>query len=170
MTPRVLRAAVAAVALAGAGVASYLVYARYAGVALLCTGGGCEAVQHSRYATLAGVPVAALGLLAYLLVFVTALFRTELARATGVATALAGVIFGAYLVYVQLALIHRICEWCLASDALMTVLAALAILRVLVEPVTEPAGGASSRRRARAPSPRARRRPPAPGPRRPRRA
>ena len=38
MTPKAsLRAAIAALALAGAGVAAYLVYARYTGTRLACT-------------------------------------------------------------------------------------------------------------------------------------
>jgi hypothetical protein len=41
-------------ALAGAAVAAYLVYARYAGTQLACTTGGCETVQHSKYAKAAG--------------------------------------------------------------------------------------------------------------------
>ena len=38
-----LRAAIAILALAGATVAAYLVYARYTGTRLACTTGGCRA-------------------------------------------------------------------------------------------------------------------------------
>ena len=69
MSDRVLRAAVAVVALAGVAVAGYLTYVHYQPEALICTGsGGCEAVQDSSYAELAGIPVALLGLGAYLVV------------------------------------------------------------------------------------------------------
>jgi uncharacterized membrane protein len=113
-----LRAAIAALALAGAAVAGYLVYARYSGTTLACATGGCETVQHSRYAKAAGIPVAVLGLTAYLAVFATAQ-----AAAIGVAISLAGLLFGVYLIVIQVAVIEAICQWCLASDAVLATLA-----------------------------------------------
>src|SRR4029077_13031314 len=68
-----LRAAIAGLALAGAAVAGYLVYARYTHTQLACTTGGCETVQHSKYAKAAGIPVALLGLAADPAGFVPAL-------------------------------------------------------------------------------------------------
>ena len=56
MSERGLRAAVALLALAGAGIAAYLTYAWYAEAAIACTTGGCETVQSSSYAKLAGIP------------------------------------------------------------------------------------------------------------------
>ena len=71
MSDRALRLAVAAVAAAGVAVAGYLTYVHYRPAALICTGGGgCEAVQDSSYAEIAGIPVALLGLLAYVAVLV----------------------------------------------------------------------------------------------------
>jgi uncharacterized membrane protein len=118
-----LRAAVAVLALAGIAVASYLVYARYTGTRLACTTGGCETVQHSKYAKAAGVPVAVLGLVAYLAVFVTALSARVEAAAVGAAIVLAGLAFGVYLIVIQVAVIDAICQWCLASDAILFLLA-----------------------------------------------
>jgi len=40
------------------------------------------------------------------------------------------VIFSAYLLYIQVAVIDAICQWCLASDLLTTGLALLALLRL----------------------------------------
>jgi uncharacterized membrane protein len=54
----------------------------------------------------------------------------ELARLVQAAVALTGVAFSAYLLYVMLAVIDAVCQWCLASDALMVALAALALLRL----------------------------------------
>ena len=118
-----LRAAIAVLALAGAGVAAYLVYARYANVQLACSTGGCETVQHSKYAKLAGIPVAVLGLGAYAAIFVTALFRQVEAAAIGTAIAVGGLAFGVYLIVIQVAVIDAICQWCLASDAILFLLA-----------------------------------------------
>jgi uncharacterized membrane protein len=123
VSDRTLRGVIAALALAGAAVAAYLVYARYTGTQLACTTGGCETVQHSKYAKAAGIPVAVLGLAAYLAVFVTALSARVEAAAIGAAIALAGLAFGVYLIVIQVAVIDAICQWCLASDAILALLA-----------------------------------------------
>jgi uncharacterized membrane protein len=120
---RTVRAAIAALALAGAGVAAYLVYARYTGTRLACTTGGCETVQHSQYAKAAGIPVAVLGLAAYLAVFATALSTRIEAAALGAAIVLGGLAFGVYLIVIQVAVIEAICQWCLVSDAILALLA-----------------------------------------------
>lgn len=130
MTDRSLRIAVALLALAGAGIAAYLVYARYAHAAIACTTGGCETVQSSEYAEIARLPVAVLGLAGYFAIFATALFPGELARLTGVVLALGGLVFSVYLVFVQALAIGAFCQWCLASDVVMALLAAAAVARL----------------------------------------
>ena len=62
MTDRLLRLALLAVSAAGIGVAAYLTYVHYQPRALICTTGGCETVQDSKYAVLAGIPIAVFGL------------------------------------------------------------------------------------------------------------
>jgi uncharacterized membrane protein len=131
VTERRVRTAIAAVASVGISIAAYLIYVRYSGARIACTSGGCETVQQSSYATLAGVPIAVLGLAAYLVILVSALVPGDVSRAVGAGTALAGVGFGAYLLYVQLAVINAVCEWCLASDVTMTALAVLTLGRVV---------------------------------------
>jgi uncharacterized membrane protein len=130
MTDGRLRAAIALVALAGAAVAAYLVYARYTHTQIACTTGGCDTVQHSRYARLAGVPVAVLGLAAYLAIFATALSARVEAAAIAAAIALGGLAFAIYLIVIQVAVIDAICQWCLASDAILAVLAVLTVERL----------------------------------------
>jgi uncharacterized membrane protein len=97
---------------------------------MACATGGCEQVQDSEYAAVAGVPVALLGLLAYTALFATALSGHELARAAGAAIALGGLAFSLYLVYVQVALIDAVCQWCIASDVVMGALAVVTLLRL----------------------------------------
>jgi uncharacterized membrane protein len=130
VTDRTLRSAIAALALAGAAVAAYLVYARYTGTRLTCTTGGCETVQHSKYAKAAGIPVAVLGLAAYVAVFATTLSGRLAAAAIGAAIVLAGLGFGVYLIVIQVAVIDAICQWCLASDGILAVLAIAAAERL----------------------------------------
>ena len=130
MTDSRLRVAIAGLALAGAGIAAYLVYARYTGTQLACTTGGCETVQHSKYARAAGIPVAVLGLAAYLAIFATALSARVEAAAIGAAVALSGLVFGIYLIVIQVAVIEAICQWCLASDVILALLAVLTAERL----------------------------------------
>jgi uncharacterized membrane protein len=118
-----LRAVIALLALAGVAVTAYLVFVRYSGTRLACTTGGCETVQHSKYAKLAGIPVAVLGLAAYVAVLLTALSARVEAAAIGAAITLAGLAFAVYLIVVQVAVIDAICQWCLASDGILFLLA-----------------------------------------------
>jgi uncharacterized membrane protein len=132
MSDRTLRAAIAAVALAGLGIAGYLTYVHYAGVKPVClSSGGCETVQSSRYAKLAGISVAVLGLAGYVVVFATAWLRGEFAKLVGAAAALVGFGFSLYLTYREVFTIEAICQWCVASAVLMTVLAGLTTHRLL---------------------------------------
>lgn len=130
-----LRRAIAAVAAVGAAIAAYLTYVHYAHVAPICTTGGCEKVQASKYAELAGIPVAVLGLVAYVTVFVLTFVRHELAAAAATLVSLVGVGFSAYLLWAQLGPIDAICQWCLANDVVVAVLAALCVAWFLREPV-----------------------------------
>ena len=127
MSDRALRAAAAAVALAGVGVAAYLTWAHYSGAAVACVrGGGCETVQHSSYAEIAGVPVALLGLVSYSAIVLLLAWDSENARLGAATLAFIGLLFGGYLLVLQLFVIDALCIWCLANDVLIA--PALALL------------------------------------------
>ena len=128
MSERRFRTAVLALAGLGAGIAGYLVWAHYADATISCTSGGCETVQRSAYAEIAGLPVALLGLLAYVSIAVTATLRGELARAVTAGIVLTGFLFGIYLLFVQALVIHAVCDWCVASDAIMCALTVVVLL------------------------------------------
>jgi uncharacterized membrane protein len=130
VSERTLRIAIGVLAVAGLGVAGYLTYARYAHVQLVCSTGGCETVQHSRYAVVAGIPVAVLGLVGYAVLLVTAALPQAWAAAVGAGAALTGLAFAVYLLIVQVAVIDAICQWCVASDVILTAIAVLAVLRL----------------------------------------
>ena len=132
MTDRATRRLVAALAILGLAVAGYITYAHFADVSITCTSGGCEAVQASRYSELAGIPVSVLGIAAYAFILGTAFFTSELARAAGAAVAVASALFAGYLVYVQMAIIDAVCDWCLASDVLIAVIALACVERLRV--------------------------------------
>jgi uncharacterized membrane protein len=141
MSERRLRVVVGVLAAAGVAVAAYLTYARYTDTAIACATGGCETVQNSRYAEVVGVPVALLGLGAYIAILASVFSTSELARAGAAALALAGAAFSAYLLYVQLVIIEALCQWCLVSDALIGLLAVATLLRLAAvrRATTEPA-------------------------------
>jgi uncharacterized membrane protein len=126
--------AIAAACAVGIGIAAYLTYVHYAHVSPVCTTGGCETVQKSRYAELGGVPVALLGLVAYLVLLATAAVRGVPAAFASVLVALAALAFSAYLLWAQLGPIGAICQWCLGNDATIAVVAALCVARMLTEP------------------------------------
>ena len=128
-----LRAATAAACLVGVGIAAYLTYVHYAGVAPVCTTGGCEKVQTSKYAELGSVPVALLGLVAYVVLLVLAALRGIEAATVGVFVAVVGLAFSGYLLWAQLGPIGAICQWCLGNDLTITVVAALYVVRMLTE-------------------------------------
>ena len=138
MSDRALRACIAVVALAGIAVAGYLTYVHYQPDALICTSsGGCETVQESSYADLAGIPVALLGLLAWVAVLVLVAWDSELARTLVAGIALGAAGFAVYLIVLQAFVIDAWCVWCLANDVvLVPLLLILAVWRVLREPAT----------------------------------
>src|SRR4051795_6341202 len=125
-----LRVATAVLAGIGAAVTGYLTVVHYTGARLVCPTSGCETVQHSRYAEVAGVPVALLGLLGFAAILGTALVRGRQAAEIGAGLALVAFLFSASLLLVQLLAIHAICTWCVTSDALTTLLLPLTWLRV----------------------------------------
>ena len=130
MSDRALRVAAGCVALAGMAVAGYLTWVHYDEAALVCVaGGGCETVQQSSYAELAGIPVALLGLLGYAVILALVIWDTPTARLGAAALAVVGLAFSVYLVVLQLFVIDAVCVWCLANDVLIA--PALAVLTAL---------------------------------------
>jgi uncharacterized membrane protein len=127
------RRAIAAFALLGAAIAAYLTYVHYAHTSPICTTGGCEKVQKSKYAELRGVPVALLGLGTYVVLLGLALRRGLEAAFAGVLVALVGAAFSGYLLWAQLGPIDAICQWCLGNDLTIAVVATLYVVRMLTE-------------------------------------
>jgi uncharacterized membrane protein len=121
---------------AGIGIASYLTYVKLFDVKPYCAGvGNCDAVQNSPYAELFGVPVAIWGLLGYLALLALFLVkRTDwrnlgwVARQGFFLVTLIGLLYSAYLTYLELFVINEICPWCVASAIVMTVLFVLSVV------------------------------------------
>jgi len=119
---------VAALALAGIFVSLYLTLYKLGVIGeLSCSIGSCETVNTSKWSRFLGLPVAAWGLFFYLDVFAVALLsslpRFEDERAFSlvlVAESAVGVLFSAWLTYLELGVIHAICIWCMMSAVIVT--------------------------------------------------
>jgi uncharacterized membrane protein len=123
--------AIAALAAVGLAIAGYLTWVHYSGGEALClASGGCERVQKSRYAELGGVPVALLGLIGYAGILASLALRGDRGRLVTALLAFVGVGFSGYLTYLELFEIDAVCQWCVASAVVMTIIAVLAGLRV----------------------------------------
>ena len=129
---RKLDLAIGLIALIGLGIAAYLTYIHYAGIQPLClASGGCEKVQSSHWSKLAGIPVATIGLVGYAAILALLFVPGEIGLAGTALVALVGFGFSAYLTWVELARIHAVCQWCVASAILMTLLGVLSVVRLL---------------------------------------
>ncbi len=126
-----LRRAAALIALLGVGVATYIAIADASSGSPVCLAGGhgCATVANSKYSHLAGINVAVLGILAYLTLFTVALLRGDAARFASLAVAAVGFGFSAYLTYLELFVIDAVCQWCVASAVLMTLLMGVNAIR-----------------------------------------
>ena len=126
----------ALVSLAGVFVALYLTLYKlgYIGT-LVCAVGSCETVQTSRWASLLGIPVATWGVAFYIVVLAVSLYgltdamadSRRLSRALVLMTG-TGVLFSVWLTYLELFVIHAICQWCVVSAILVTVLFVISVL------------------------------------------
>ncbi len=143
MTDLRLRRIVAILATAGVGVAGYLTDVHYAGLTPICgISHGCETVQTSQYASLAGIPVALLGLIVYLILLASSVSGGERALLTSLGLSLVGFAFSAYLTYREVFTIHAVCSWCVSSAILLTLLAGVSGARALLRrPEGDPTAG-----------------------------
>jgi uncharacterized membrane protein len=135
-----LRAIATFLAAFGIGVAVYIAIADAGGGSPVCLAGsrGCETVANSSYSHLLGVNIAVFGVVGYVLLFLCALLRGDGARMAGFALALVGFGYSVYLTYLELFKIDAVCQWCIASAILMTLLFAANAARMLAYVGREP--------------------------------
>jgi uncharacterized membrane protein len=127
-------------ALAGMGVSGYLTWAHLAGQAVACgQSGGCDIVQQSVYSEVGGIPVALLGLVAYTALLTLTLVRDRIPADLDSYVPLAifgisliGVLYSAYLTYLELYVIYAICRWCVSSAIIMTAIFFLSLVDLKV--------------------------------------
>jgi uncharacterized membrane protein len=124
--------------IAGLADALYLTWIKFTNNYSLCIQGvgNCESVNTSSYAQVMGIPVAVLGAGTYLLIIIILLSETRIDHLKSNATlylfgiTLVGVLFSAYLTFIEIAVLKNICPYCVLSAILMTILFVLAIVRL----------------------------------------
>ena len=130
------RMVVAALALAGIFLALYLLLYKLGMIgALTCSVGSCETVNTSKWAKFLGLPVAGWGVAWYVATFAVAIVSIQERFAESKTISLAmlfltstGLLFSAYLTWLELFVIHAICQWCVVSAILVLVMFILSVL------------------------------------------
>jgi uncharacterized membrane protein len=127
MTKRMI---VAMLALAGIFVALYLLLYKLGMIGhLSCSVGSCETVNTSKWAKFMGAPVAGWGVAYYVGLFILAIVGTSerFVDSVGFSKLLAivaatGFVFSLWLTYLELFQIHAICQWCVISAIIVTII------------------------------------------------
>ncbi len=107
----------------------------------MCLGnGGCSTVNSSIYSEVSGIPVAVVGVGGYLAILALLLLENRISflktngSMAGFALALIGFLFTIYLIYIEIALIHALCPFCITSQVAMTILFILSVIRLVRQP------------------------------------
>jgi uncharacterized membrane protein len=148
MSARTLRITMLVLTLIGLAVATYLTIIHYGHIKPLCgkSGGSCAEVQSSTYSKVAGIPVALIGLIGYVAILGSLLApEGENSRLATTALILGGWGFSAYLTYREIFTLEKICEWCVSSAVIMTILLVLTLWRFLRGDPAPPPRAAAAR-------------------------
>ncbi len=132
---------ITALAILGLLVSIYMTIYKLTDNDAMCIGsGGCSVVNSSRYSEVNGIPVAVLGILGYASILALLFLenRPGFFQENGVmmlfGVTLTGFLFTLYLIFVEVALIKAYCPFCLTSQAVMTVIFILSVIRLVRQP------------------------------------
>jgi uncharacterized membrane protein len=136
---RITRWLAAGTAIIGLLTAIYLTIAKITGSREMCLEGigDCWSVNNSIYSEFLGIPVAIFGAGAYLSILVIMWLETKNAfwKTNAIyflfAITLMGLLFSAYLTYVEVAILNAICPFCVVSAIAMVVLFAIVVNRLI---------------------------------------
>ncbi len=124
--------------LIGLADAIYLLVLKYSHSVAMCLGsGGCATVNSSRYSEVYGIPVSAIGMAGYIAILLVLLYgkRIKLPFLTPelmvFGMSLVGVLFSAYLTYLEFYVIHAVCPFCVVSAVTITVVFIISIIRMI---------------------------------------
>ena len=116
----------------------YLTIIKYTHATIYCTPGlgDCASVQNSRYSTILGIPIALLGALAYLVLVACYIIENKKTAFASISslvifgTSFFGFIYSLYLTWLELFVLHAICQWCVLSAICITVIFVTTIIRL----------------------------------------
>jgi uncharacterized membrane protein len=121
----------------GAIDALYLSLVKLAHTEVYCGGSSiCDIVNSSPYSMIKGVPIAFLGLGAYLFLIVILFLEKRKVISLenfvylNFGVCLVGLLFSIYLTYIELFVLHAICPYCFASAVIMLLLFTLSVVRI----------------------------------------
>lgn len=129
-----------ALALLGLAISTYLVTTHYGKQPIACAGvGDCTAVNSSSYANVGGVPVSLLGIGLYAGLASLGYYWSLRPRDDGRVIAywglaLSGAGYAVYLTYIEIAVLHAICVWCVASATILGTSLVVSTIAVLSNP------------------------------------
>lgn len=118
--------------------AIYLIILKFTNNKAMCIQGigDCWSVNISRYSTIAGIPVSVLGALAYTTIIALLLLekRGGFWQVQGIlinfGLSLIGVLFSAYLTYLEIAVIRAVCPFCVLSAICMLIIFGMNLARL----------------------------------------
>jgi len=118
----------------------YLSWVKLANRYALCGPiGDCESVNSSIYSEVAGIPIALLGAGAYLFIIIFLLLESqggiwkEYGSYLIFGISLAGTLYSVYLTYLEIAVIHAICPYCVVSAIMIFLILVLSLIRLINE-------------------------------------
>jgi len=119
---KAMRYVIALLALVGIAVSALALHVHYSTGVQPCSINAtwdCGIVNHSRYAEIAGIPVAALGIAGYAAIAILSMMRFT--RLTA-AAALVGFLFALYLTHVEKDILQTYCLYCVISQITIAII------------------------------------------------
>ncbi|MGA7397167.1 MAG: vitamin K epoxide reductase family protein [Solirubrobacterales bacterium] len=130
---RTLRYTAGALCVLGLAIAGYVAYKTVILNELPpCVAGssGCAIVENSDYSHIFGIHVSIFGVIGYAMLLGATIWQGDRARVAAFALSLIGFGFSLYLTYLELWTIKAICQWCVGSAVVMTLLFVVNVTRV----------------------------------------
>ena len=136
--PLALKLSLPILGLVGMGISGYLTFLHYRQMNVICLPSmNCDAVLDSQYSLIWGVPLSLLGLLLYTVITLLCFWQLSTGAKPNGFTALvlytfslAGVLFYAYLYYLETFEIQAFCIWCIGSSVVMLAIFILSIINL----------------------------------------
>lgn len=119
----------------------YLAYVKLANAEIYCTPGlgDCDVVNASQWSSLWGIPLGVYGVIGFAAILLIASFGNKWKLLTThndlilFAVSFAGFLFSLYLTYIELFILHAICQWCILSALMMTVIFIVSVYKLVVK-------------------------------------